>query len=173
MKKLVKILRLRSNCYNNNENYCESPILNKRMMFVRICFVHNNMIIINFRPSGERGSRNTRSRYLRSRYCCSVYPAVRNSYRALLRSSSIREPSDPPLRVIPKFFISQQPFQLFNNGNKQNFIEGWVRWILFPNLYCFSLVNRAIDCLIVNGRATRTLHVSPIARWQSQLLDRY
>lgn len=57
-------------------------------------------IFINCRPSGERGSRNTRSRHLRSSYCCSVYPAVRNSYRALLRSSSIREPSDPPLRVI-------------------------------------------------------------------------
>ena len=55
------------------------------------------------RPSGERGSRNTRNRHLRSSYCCSVYPAVRNSYRALLRSSSIREPSDPPLRVISTF----------------------------------------------------------------------
>lgn len=60
----------------------------------------------NCRPSGERGSRNTRNRHLRSSYCCSVYPAVRNSYRALLRSSSIREPSDPPLRVII-IFISE------------------------------------------------------------------
>jgi hypothetical protein len=58
------------------------------------------------RPSGERGSRSTRSRHLRSSYCCSVYPAVRNSYRALLRSSSIREPSDPPLRVIFSLFFS-------------------------------------------------------------------
>ena len=56
--------------------------------------------MINCRPSDERGFRNTRNRYLRSSYCCSEYPAVRNSYRALLRSSSIREPSDPPLRVI-------------------------------------------------------------------------
>ena len=56
--------------------------------------------MIECRPSDERGFRNTRNRYLRSSYCCSVYPAVRNSYRALLRSSSIREPSDPPLRVI-------------------------------------------------------------------------
>ena len=56
--------------------------------------------MIECRPSDERGFRNTQNRYLRSSYCCSVYPAVRNSYRALLRSSSIREPSDPPLRVI-------------------------------------------------------------------------
>lgn len=62
-------------------------------------------VFINCRPSGERGSRNTRSRHLRSSYCCSVYPAVRNSYRALLRSSSIREPSDPPLRVIKRIYI--------------------------------------------------------------------
>jgi hypothetical protein len=62
-------------------------------------------VFIICRPSGERGSRNTRSRHLRSSYCCSVYPAVRNSYRALLRSSSIREPSDPPLRVIKRVFI--------------------------------------------------------------------
>lgn len=62
-------------------------------------------VFINCRPSGERGSRNTRSRHLRSSYCCSVYPAVRNSYRALLRSSSIREPSDPPLRVIKRIII--------------------------------------------------------------------
>ena len=71
----------------------------------------------NCRPSGERGSRNPRNRHLRSSYCCSVYPAVRNSYRALLRSSSIREPSDPPLRVINLFnFEHFEHFQLEIRG---------------------------------------------------------
>ena len=78
----------------------------------------------NCRPSGERGSRNTRNRHLRSRYCCSVYPAVRNSYRALLRSSSIREPSDPPLRVInilisEHFMHFQQVIRLIPAGVTQ------------------------------------------------------
>ena len=67
-------------------------------------------VFIICRPSGERGSRNTRSRHLRSSYCCSVYPAVRNSYRALLRSSSIREPSDPPLRVIKRVYFSHMNY---------------------------------------------------------------
>ena len=63
------------------------------------------VVVVFHRPSGEHGFRNAQNRNLRSSYCCSVYPAVRNSYRALLRSSSIREPSDPPLRVI--IFISE------------------------------------------------------------------
>lgn len=75
------------------------------------------------RPSGERGSRNTRNRYLRSSYCCSVYPAVHNSYRALLRSSSICEPSDPPLRVIKlisTLIVTFTTLVSFINGNQTN-----------------------------------------------------
>ena len=67
-------------------------------------YTNNMCIAFNCRPSGERGFRNARNRHLRSRYCCSVYPAVRNNYRALLRSSSIREPSDPPHGVIISYY---------------------------------------------------------------------
>ena len=73
--------------------------------------------VVLHRPSDERGFRNARNRNLRSRYCCSEYPAVRNSYRALLRSSSIREPSDPPFRVISSrvFFLSKDYYQFSQN----------------------------------------------------------
>lgn len=85
------------------------------------------------RPSGERGSRNTRNRHLRSSYCCSVYPAVRNSYRALLRSSSIREPSDPPLRVISLFkFLIQKHFIAFSKFQVANKRDNYKT----TNVYC-------------------------------------
>jgi hypothetical protein len=42
----------------------------------------------------------TRSRNMRSRYRCSMCPAIHINSRSWLRSSSTHEPSDPPLRVI-------------------------------------------------------------------------
>lgn len=78
------------------------------------------LVVLIRRPSGERGFRNSQNRYLRSSYCCSVYPAVHNSYRALLRSSSIREPSDPPLRVIKLLFkAGRQTFSTFSKFHKR------------------------------------------------------
>ena len=42
----------------------------------------------------------TRSRNVRSRYRCSMCPAIHINSRTWLRSSSTHEPSDPPLRVV-------------------------------------------------------------------------
>ena len=41
----------------------------------------------------------TRGRNMRSRCRCSMCPAIHTNSRSWLRSSSTREPSDPPLRV--------------------------------------------------------------------------
>ena len=48
----------------------------------------------------------TRSRNMRSRYRCSMCPAIHINSRSWLRSSSTHEPSDPPLRVIFHFWLS-------------------------------------------------------------------
>ena len=45
----------------------------------------------------------TRDRNMRSRYRCSMCPAIHTNSRSWLRSSSTCEPSDPPLRV---YFVS-------------------------------------------------------------------
>ena len=45
----------------------------------------------------------TRSRNVRSRYRCSMCPAIHINSRSWLRSSSTHEPSDPPPRVV--FFL--------------------------------------------------------------------
>lgn len=50
----------------------------------------------------------TRSRNVRSRYRCSMCPAIHINSRTWLRSSSTHEPSDPPLRVVKCF---SSPFQ--------------------------------------------------------------
>ena len=42
----------------------------------------------------------TQGRNMRSRYRCSMCPAIHINSRSWLRSSSTHEPSDPPLRVI-------------------------------------------------------------------------
>lgn len=43
---------------------------------------------------------------MRSRYRCSMCPAIHINSRSWLRSSSTREPSDPPLRVVSPFFTT-------------------------------------------------------------------
>lgn len=48
-------------------------------------------------------SRVTRDRNMRSRYRCSMCPAIHINSRSWLRSSSTCEPSDPPLRVCQIF----------------------------------------------------------------------
>jgi hypothetical protein len=45
----------------------------------------------------------TQGRNMRSRYRCSMCPAIHINSRSCLRSSSTHEPSDPPLRVIFSF----------------------------------------------------------------------
>ena len=52
------------------------------------------------RPSDGRGPGRTRGRHVRSRRRCSVCSAIHTSSRGWPRSSSTREPSDPPLRVV-------------------------------------------------------------------------
>ena len=47
----------------------------------------------------------TRGRNMRSRYRCSMCPAIHINSRTWLRSSSTHEPSDPPLRVISSRFF--------------------------------------------------------------------
>lgn len=47
----------------------------------------------------------TRGRNVRSRYRCSMCPAIHINSRTWLRSSSTHEPSDPPLRVISSRFV--------------------------------------------------------------------
>ncbi len=42
----------------------------------------------------------TRGRNMRSRYRCSMCPAIHINSRSWLRSSSTHEPSDPPLRAV-------------------------------------------------------------------------
>jgi hypothetical protein len=47
---------------------------------------------------------------MRSRYRCSMCPAIHINSRSWLRSSSTHEPSDPPLRVVYKFsFPLEEP----------------------------------------------------------------
>ena len=47
---------------------------------------------------------------MRSRYRCSMCPAIHINSRSWLRSSSTHEPSDPPLRVVYKFlFLLKEP----------------------------------------------------------------
>lgn len=52
------------------------------------------------RPWDRRGLGNARGRNMRSRYRCSMCPAIHINSRSWLRSSSTHEPSDPPFRVI-------------------------------------------------------------------------
>ena len=52
------------------------------------------------RPSDGRGPGSARARNVRSRCRCSMCPAIHITSRSWLRSSSTREPSDPPLRVV-------------------------------------------------------------------------
>jgi len=49
---------------------------------------------------------------MRSRYRCSMCPAIHINSRSWLRSSSTHEPSDPPLRVVNSFsclFVRRRP----------------------------------------------------------------
>jgi len=48
---------------------------------------------------------------VRSRYRCSMCPAIHINSRSWLRSSSTREPSDPPLRVVSfvRFISTRRP----------------------------------------------------------------
>lgn len=46
---------------------------------------------------------------MRSRYRCSMCPAIHINSRSWLRSSSTHEPSDPPLRVVAIFFAVTLP----------------------------------------------------------------
>ena len=55
------------------------------------------------RPSDGRGPGGTRGRHVRSRCRCSLYSAIHINSRSWLRSSSTREPSDPPLKVVFRF----------------------------------------------------------------------
>ena len=48
----------------------------------------------------------TQGRNMRSRYRCSMCPAIHINSRSWLRSSSTHEPSDPPLRVIFSFNVA-------------------------------------------------------------------
>lgn len=48
----------------------------------------------------------TQGRNMRSRYRCSMCPAIHINSRSWLRSSSTHEPSDPPLRVIFSFHVT-------------------------------------------------------------------
>lgn len=52
------------------------------------------------RPSHRRSHGKARGRNVRSKSKCSVCPAIHTKSRSWLRSSSTREPSDPPLRVV-------------------------------------------------------------------------
>ena len=45
---------------------------------------------------------------MRSRYRCSMCPAIHINSRSWLRSSSTHEPSDPPLRVVYKFRVRER-----------------------------------------------------------------
>lgn len=124
LRSWFRIIKFANNtCWHKRSKYRCDFYLNKLEAATNLWLItspninnHSNddcyftLSVLICRPSGERGSRNTRNRYLRSSYCCSVYPAVHNSYRALLRSSSIREPSDPPLRVIKLLFLHVRTF---------------------------------------------------------------
>ena len=63
--------------------------------------------IVIVRPSDGRGPGRTRGRHVRSRRRCSVCSAIHTSSRGWPRSSSTREPSDPPLRVVYSFCFSR------------------------------------------------------------------
>lgn len=58
------------------------------------------------RPSHRRSHGKARGRNVRSKSKCSVCPAIHTKSRSWLRSSSTREPSDPPLRVLSFFALS-------------------------------------------------------------------
>ena len=62
-------------------------------------------------PETGVAPRVTRGRNMRSRYRCSMCPAIHINSRSWLRSSSTHEPSDPPLRVVfqTRFFPVSQP----------------------------------------------------------------
>ena len=54
---------------------------------------------------------------MRSRYRCSMCPAIHNNSRSWLRSSSTHEPSDPPLRVV--FFFLDEIVEFVRTANAQ------------------------------------------------------
>lgn len=62
----------------------------------------------------------TRGRNMRSKYPCSTCPAIHINSRTWLRSSSTREPSDPPPELIFHFSISRPTlrwvYRNFDNG---------------------------------------------------------
>lgn len=67
------------------------------------------------RPSHRRSHGKARGRNVRSKSKCSVCPAIHTKSRSWLRSSSTREPSDPPLRVVSSFGF----FNRYENHNSK------------------------------------------------------
>ena len=63
----------------------------KNIFFCERCFTD---------PQTGVASGVTQSRNVRSRYRCSMCPAIHINSRSWLRSSSTHEPSDPPPRVV-------------------------------------------------------------------------
>lgn len=75
------------------------------------------------RPSDGRSPGRTRGCHVRSRRRCSVCSAIHTSSRGWPRSSSTREPSDPPLRVV--FFDFRRRSEEFRRfkGKKKNEVK--------------------------------------------------
>lgn len=63
-------------------------------------------------PQTDVAPGRTRGRNVRSKNQCSMCPAIHTKSRSWLRSSSTREPSDPLLRVVFRFFGGLRDFSL-------------------------------------------------------------
>ena len=90
----------------------------------------------------------TQGRNVRSRYRCSMCPAIHINSRTWLRSSSTHEPSDPPLRVISSRFC----FLRLTT-------EPW------PEVLCLQfwlLLGTCIDLIRMTRRLGRPLLIKPV-----------
>jgi hypothetical protein len=77
-----------------------------------------------------------RDRNVRSKFRCSNCTAIRISYRVWPRSSSTREPSDPPLRVFIWFVSMQVSFVSMGGNRRPSHIRSVVLRTVTPGKSC-------------------------------------
>ena len=103
--------------------------------------IHFTFLHINTDPQTGVVTEAIRNRNMRSRYRWSMCPANHINSRSLLRSSSTREPSDPPHRVVFVLnkLVKSDMFSLLTHTT-------WINAILKIKV-CFILINKLLRAL--------------------------
>ena len=92
---------------------------------------------------------------MRSRYRCSMCPAIHINSRSWLRSSSTHEPSDPPLRVVFPIMLSKKAKRSPSGQRPGN---GRARQTTYKNN---TTIRRKKACLSTEGSPSQGRRQSP------------